>query len=81
MHHYMAPTALDVPEKIGAFTVEAPDPHGPLGCKGVGETPVIAPAGAILNAVSNALGIQFNEIPLTPQHILQRIREEGKVYE
>ena len=81
MHHYMAPTALDVPEKIGAFTVEAPDPHGPLGCKGVGETPVIAPAGAILNAVSNALGIQFNEIPLTPQHILKRIHEEGKVYE
>ncbi|WP_165044850.1 xanthine dehydrogenase family protein molybdopterin-binding subunit [Adlercreutzia sp. ZJ138] len=81
MHHYMAPTALDVPDVFEAHTVEAPDPHGPLGCKGVGETPIIAPAGAILNAVSNALGIEFNEIPLTPEHILKRIKEEGKVYE
>lgn len=79
MHHYMAPTAMDVPE-LEALTVEEPDPHGPFGAKGVGETPIVAPAGAIVNAVSNALGIDFNEIPLTPERILQRIREEGKLY-
>jgi Aerobic-type carbon monoxide dehydrogenase, large subunit CoxL/CutL homologs len=74
MHHYMVPTALDVPE-IDPIYVEEDDPHGPFGAKGAGETSLVCPASAIVNAVSNALGIDFDRIPLTPEHILERLQE------
>lgn len=75
MHHYMLPTAMDVPP-IEPLTVEEDDPHGPFGAKGAGETSLVSPAAAIVNAVSNALDIDFNEMPLTPERILMRLHTE-----
>lgn len=78
MHHYMSPTALDIPE-IDPIYVEEDDPHGPFGAKGAGETSLVCPASAIVNAVSNALGIDFDRIPLTPEHILERLQENSTI--
>ena len=76
-HKYMVPTAEDMPE-IEAVIVEASDPNGPFGAKGVGESAVIPTAAAIADAVEDAIGIRLNEIPMTPERVLKAIREKER---
>ncbi|MEW6696418.1 MAG: xanthine dehydrogenase family protein molybdopterin-binding subunit [Bacillota bacterium] len=73
-HKYMLPTAMDVPE-MEAIIVEAEDPTGPFGAKGVGETGLVATAAAISNAVYDAIGIRFFEIPLTEERVYKALKE------
>jgi xanthine dehydrogenase molybdenum-binding subunit len=40
----------------------------------LGEPPVIPPAGAIANAIYNALGVRFNDIPITPDKVVQALK-------
>lgn len=75
LSNYLIPTIADVPEIISLITEDAED-TGPFGAKGVGEPPLIPTAPAILNAVSNALGIRFTELPLTPEKILSALEEK-----
>lgn len=74
-HKYLLPTAMDAPE-IHAIIVESNDPSGPYGAKGVGECGMVLSAGAIGNAVYNATGIRFNEIPLTPERVYKKLQEK-----
>ncbi len=71
-HNYKMLTASDIPE-IHFFPIETNDKEGPYGAKGVGEAPLIPTAAAIANAVCNALGVEFIELPLTPERILKAI--------
>lgn len=73
-HKYMLPTAMDIPE-LKAIIVEANDPTGPFGAKGVGETGLIATAAALANAVYDAIGIRFFEIPLTEERVYKALKE------
>ncbi len=59
---YLLPTVLDMP-KTTPIVLEIPGKHGPFGAKGIGEpaTSVVAPT--IANAVMNALGKRFYELP------------------
>ena len=50
--------------------VEQPDPNGPYGAKSGGEVGITPPAGAIADAVADALGVRVYEAPLTPERIL-----------
>jgi xanthine dehydrogenase molybdenum-binding subunit len=68
-------TTTDLPELDIAF-VETHDPAGPYGAKGVGESPMIPVAAAIANAVYNATGVRFTELPLTPERVLRRLKGE-----
>ena len=68
MHTYMVPTASDLPD-ITSIIVPCEDAQGPFGAKGAGECSLVCPASAIANAVSNALGVPVNEIPLTPERV------------
>jgi xanthine dehydrogenase molybdenum-binding subunit len=79
-HSYMLPTAADRPE-IEALIIEAGDPTGPLGAKGVGETGTIPTPAAILNAVYDALGIRFTELPLNEERVFKawRDKQEQKI--
>ncbi|MCS6859104.1 MAG: molybdopterin-dependent oxidoreductase, partial [Abditibacteriales bacterium] len=43
------------------------------GVIGNGEPPVIAPAGAIANAIYNAIGVRVRELPFTPDRILNAL--------
>lgn len=76
-HKYMLATADDMPE-IDVMIVEANDPTGPFGAKGVGETGLVPTAGAIANAVYNATGIRFFEIPLTEEKVFRALQENKK---
>ncbi|NPV68313.1 MAG: molybdopterin-dependent oxidoreductase [Anaerolineae bacterium] len=74
---YLIPTVLDVPERVESIILEYPDPLGPWGARGMGEMPYLPLAAAVAAAVKDATGIWFDEIPLTPQRVVQRLREHG----
>lgn len=66
MHDYKIPTIADVP-KIDAFFVGGPDAAANhTGAKGLAEPPIIGIAAAVANAVTDALGVEVSQIPLTP---------------
>jgi CO/xanthine dehydrogenase Mo-binding subunit len=71
---YRIPVASDVP-MIDTVIVEVPNPRHPYGVRGVGETPIVPPMGAITNAVADALGIRFTELPMSPPKVLNAIDE------
>lgn len=77
LHKYMLPTADDVPE-IEALLVEANDPTGPFGAKGVGECGLVPTAPAITNAIYDATGIRFYEIPVTEEKMFKALKEHAK---
>ncbi|HUN23880.1 MAG TPA: xanthine dehydrogenase family protein molybdopterin-binding subunit [Anaerolineales bacterium] len=67
---FLIPTALDVPHLEMAHT-ETPSPLNPLGVKGAGEAGAI-PVGALFaQALEDALGLEINEIPLSPQKLFE----------
>ncbi len=72
MTNYIMPTSADLPP-IHAHFAEVPSMHGPGGAKGIGELPMDGPAPAILNAIEQATGISFSEIPLLPEDIFHRM--------
>src|SRR5215469_11334478 len=74
MTNYIIPTSADIPPIHVTFE-EVPSPHGPGGAKGIGELPMDGPAPAILNAIEHATGISFNEIPLLPEDIFERMTQ------
>jgi CO/xanthine dehydrogenase Mo-binding subunit len=49
--------------------MEIPAPEAAFGAKGVGEGGTLAPPGAIANAVADALGVEVNALPLTPERV------------
>src|SRR5579864_7607082 len=70
MTNYIMPTAADIPP-IRVFFEERPYPFGPHGAKGIGELPMDGPAPAIVNAIENATGVSINEIPATPEVLME----------
>jgi xanthine dehydrogenase D subunit len=62
---YLLPTMLDMPDVV-ATLVEEPDPHAPLGAKGVGEPPCISSTPAVVNAICNAIGRDLDRTPVRP---------------
>ncbi|WP_336000465.1 xanthine dehydrogenase family protein molybdopterin-binding subunit [Halorientalis halophila] len=74
---YHLPTAKDVPLITKIDEVETPDPTTSHGQKGVGECPLVPVPAAVANAVADATGIRFTELPLTPDRVLPRLAEEG----
>ena len=67
---YLVPGATEL-VSLQLAHLEIPAPGSPNGVKGVGEGGTLAPGPAIANAVSDALGVEFNELPLTPERVRQ----------
>ena len=72
---YRKATARDLP-LIDVIIVEQPSEDGPFGAKIVGEPSIIPPAGAIPNAIANAIGTRVFELPVTPERVMRAL---GKV--
>jgi 4-hydroxybenzoyl-CoA reductase alpha subunit len=75
---YKIPTALDMPY-INPIIVETHEPYGPYGAKEVGEGAIMPTIPAILNAVYDATGIRFHELPLTPERVFMAIKEKQEM--
>ena len=58
---------------IDTVIIEEPNPRHPYGVRGVGETPIVPPMAAIANALENALGIRFTDLPMSPPKVLAAI--------
>jgi aerobic carbon-monoxide dehydrogenase large subunit len=67
---YLVPTACELPA-ISITHLETPAPDLRGGFKGVGEGGTLAPPGALANAVSHALGVEINELPIDPELVLR----------
>ena len=72
---YRIPVCSDVP-MIDTVIVEVPNPRHPYGVRGVGETPIVPPMAAIANAVANATGIRFTQLPMSPPVVLDAIDKQ-----
>lgn len=69
---YKLPTSLDTPELV-AILVETNDTEGPFGAKEAGEGPLNSVIPAIANAVFDAIGVRFDETPITAEKILDAL--------
>ncbi len=69
---YIIPTALDAP-LITTVLVDNPFCGGPFGAKGIGEIPADCPAPAIVAAIHDATGVWLDELPATPEKILEAL--------
>lgn len=70
---YKLPTVHDIPD-ISYVLEETMEPTGPFGAKGVAESGLVPTAGAIANAVCDAIGRRIHSIPITPEKILAALK-------
>ena len=68
--NYILPTSVDTPP-IDLVFLERPYEHGPFGAKGIGELPMDGGAPAVVNAIADALGVDLDRIPATPERIAE----------
>jgi aerobic carbon-monoxide dehydrogenase large subunit len=74
---YSIPRADDVPS-YQLDTRETPCTHNPLGVKGCGEAGAIGAPAAVMNAITDALGIKDLPMPATAETVWKAIRANRK---
>ncbi|GAF67926.1 unnamed protein product, partial [marine sediment metagenome] len=57
-------------EELSVHFADTYEPSGPFGAKGIGEAATNPVAAAYANAIYNAIGVRFYELPITPEKIL-----------
>ena len=77
LHDYKIPTIMELPE-IDSTIVESYDPTAPFGAKESGEGPIQPVIPAIANAVADAIGVRFTDLPITPEKVLRALREKER---
>lgn len=73
---YVMPRADNVPSFVVGYK-NTPCPHNPLGVKGCGEAGAIAAPAAVINAVSDAIGVGHIDMPATPEKVWRAMRQAG----
>jgi len=71
LSNYLIPTIMDIPGNVIPLIHEHPDPVGPYGARGMGEMMVLPVASVVCNAVYDAIGVRFDDFPLTQERVLQ----------
>jgi xanthine dehydrogenase YagR molybdenum-binding subunit len=66
---YHIPVHLDVPD-IDVIWTDIPDPHTPMGARGVGEIGITGVAAAVANAIYNATVRRVRDLPITLDKLL-----------
>jgi xanthine dehydrogenase YagR molybdenum-binding subunit len=61
---YHVPVHMDVPQ-IDVIWTDLPDPHSPMGARGIGEIGITGVGAAVANAVYNATGRRIRDLPIT----------------
>jgi carbon-monoxide dehydrogenase large subunit len=73
---YAMPRADDLPDFDVGMTI-TPCPSNPLGVKGCGEAGAIASPAAIINAITDALGVKEFDMPATPEKVWRALRKDA----
>jgi len=77
---YKILTAKDIPKSMSQHTIETPQVDGPYGARGVAEHPMISVPSAVGNALYDALGIEFFQLPLNSERVYFGIKSGKKEY-
>jgi 4-hydroxybenzoyl-CoA reductase subunit alpha len=77
MLDYRVPTIQDSPP-IEVGIVESIDPHGPFGAKEAGEGSLAAFLPALTNAIADAIGLRFNNLPVTPDRVFAAFEKRAR---
>lgn len=73
-HDYKLPTALDVPTEVSSVPIELTDEQANIiGAKGLGEPVTIPTAGAIANALYDAVGLRPLDTPINPATLVDHL--------
>jgi len=75
MLDYKSPTTLEMPP-VESILVETLDPEGPYGAKECGQGPLLPVIPAVTIALRDALGVDVDEVPMTPEKVLAAL--EGR---
>jgi CO/xanthine dehydrogenase Mo-binding subunit len=78
LRRYQMKYAHEMPD-ITVRIVGKAEESGPFGAKSLGECSTVPVAAAIANAVSNALGLEFDELPITPDVVLAKLEAAKKI--
>ncbi|MDR1014527.1 MAG: xanthine dehydrogenase family protein molybdopterin-binding subunit [Coriobacteriales bacterium] len=73
---YKIPTFQDMPRKMYTDVVETPQLDGPYGARGAGEHPLIAVTATVANALANAVGAEFFDLPLSADRVWGKLQEQ-----
>ncbi len=74
LSQYLIPGIKDIPERVDSVLVEVPDPLGPWGARGMAEMPFMPLTPAVVAALHDATGVWFDEIPLLPWKVVEKLR-------
>jgi 4-hydroxybenzoyl-CoA reductase subunit alpha len=77
---YKIPMPQQMPE-VEVLLVGDDDPEGPFGAKEAGEGPLVATLPAVANALYDAVGVRFYDLPITPDKVvrgIERRQNEGR---
>jgi xanthine dehydrogenase YagR molybdenum-binding subunit len=66
---YHVPVHMDVPV-IDVMWTDIPDPHAPMGARGIGEIGITGVGAAVANAIYNATGKRIRDLPITLDKLL-----------
>ena len=77
LHDYLIPTIGDIPD-MDCILVEAREPLGPSGAKGVGEPGLIPTAPAILGAIHDATGVRMRQVPVLPHRLHAELKRKDE---
>lgn len=72
---YRIPSRMD----LGSIRVEfAPsyEPNGPFGAKSIGEIVINTPSPAVADAVYNAVGVRFTDLPITAEKVYMALKHK-----
>ncbi len=75
LSEYLMPTSMDMP-RVESIILESRSGIGPFGAKGIGEPAMTPVAPAIANAVADAIGVRVFEMPITPERIVNALRQQ-----
>jgi CheY-like chemotaxis protein len=74
---YKMPRSTDAPD-IKVIDIITDDPDGPFGAKEASEGSVVSTPPALVDALHDATGVWFKELPVTPEKIIKALKEKGR---
>ncbi len=75
MLDYRVPSIVESPP-IHTHIVETIDPNGPFGAKEAGECSLTSFIPALVNAIHDATGLRYTELPVTPDRLVEAISKK-----